>query len=74
MLVDKILEYYGRNPAVYPGAEDKWIVVFSETLLSSYIYLPFIFALLPWVYFFIGKKQLIKKMEQYLEKRSSLLR
>lgn len=68
MLVDKILEYYGINPEAYPEIGDRWNVVFSEFLLSSYIYFPFIFALLPWLYFFLKKNQYAKNKRKFIKK------
>lgn len=65
MLVDTLLKYYGRNPEVYSESGDKWIKVFSEFLLSAYIYFPIILALLPWIYFVWKKEQHIKDRKKF---------
>ncbi|OGY30748.1 MAG: hypothetical protein A2805_01805 [Candidatus Andersenbacteria bacterium RIFCSPHIGHO2_01_FULL_46_36] len=60
MLVDRILEYYGHNLDAYPIIEDRWMVAFNDIFNSYYLLLPFIFALLPWIYF-LWKKEAHKK-------------
>lgn len=68
MLVDRILEYYGLNPIAYGDIADKWIVVFSETLLSSYIYFPIICAAIPVIYLFLRRKKYAKDKKIFRKK------
>lgn len=66
MIVDRILEYYGINPAVYPVVEDKWIVVVSEILLSAYIYIPITFGLLGLLYLYTRRKKYRKNPKKFV--------
>ena len=65
MFVDNWLKFYGREPSTYPDAEYKWIVIFSETLIHIYPYLPYFFALLPWLYFFRKKDNHKKDLKEF---------
>ncbi|OGY31399.1 MAG: hypothetical protein A3C02_01265 [Candidatus Andersenbacteria bacterium RIFCSPHIGHO2_02_FULL_45_11] len=68
MLVDKILEWYGRNPEVYPSSGDKWVVASSEIFVSSFIYFPIFFGLLPLVYLYIKRKNYKKDKKKFIAK------
>lgn len=68
MLVDKILEFYGINPIAYPEIGDRWIVATSEIFVSSFIYFPIFFGLLPLVYLYIKREQYKKDKKKFITK------
>lgn len=70
MLVDRILEYYGRNPKFYSETAngDKWIIVASELFVSSFVYFPIVFGLLPLIYLFIKRKQYKRNKKKFIAK------
>lgn len=66
MLVDKILEYYGDNPAAYVSNSDKWISASAAMFVSSFIYFPIFFALLALLYLFIKRKEYTKDKKKFI--------
>ncbi len=68
MLVDKILEYYGDSPLVYIDMQDKWIAVLSHIFVSSFIYFPVFFGLLPLIYLFIKRSKYKKDKKKFITK------
>lgn len=67
MVVDTLLRYYGINPEAYPEVGDRWMVVSIEAFLSGYYFIPIIFALLPWAYFFWKKGRHIKDRRKFIK-------
>ncbi len=68
MIVDRILEYYGYDLGAYPVAEDRWMTAFNAIFLSIYPILPLIFALVPWIYFYLRREKHLKNRQQFTRK------
>lgn len=68
MLVDRILEYYGDSPIVYIDNQDKWVGVASHVFVSSFIYFPIVFGILPLIYLFIKRRQYKKDKKKFITK------
>ena len=66
MLVDKILEYYGHNPAYYQTNIDKQVEIINELLNTAYPILTVLLAILPWIFYLLQRKKHQKNHKQFV--------
>lgn len=69
MLVDTLLRMIGSNPDAYFQESGKWSTIFFH-LLFNYFFpsLPWVLAIIPWVYFFIKRDKHKKDIKKFIWK------
>lgn len=66
MLVDKILEFYGHNPAYYQTMDEKWSRAIVEIFNVAYPIVTILLALAPWAFYFLRRKKHQKNHKQFI--------